>query len=511
MGLTSRLNTAVHAGRLAGVLRSLRRADDEEARHAIRRRLATLLGQRRGAGVKIGQFLSDGSGDDPLVDLRETLKPLPKASVSPVVADVDPMIAEEMEAEAEAAASFAQVHRWCDAQDREWAVKIRYPGILEQLRDELALLGLIPGWGPVRKWGLDLDGFRQEIASDLQRECDYRLEASHQSGYRMRWQGHGGLVVPEVHERAFGEAVLVQRWEQGVGLDEACTWSTGHRRILAEILIEHLMRGIADGVLHADLQPGNVRFRSDPQPAVVLYDYGSVASWDPERGAAWIRLLIALRQRDDVDAIDLLDRVGFDPDKLRAIAEQLPAVLATVAAPWLHEGRFDLAQWDPSADLQAILGEARWWFRSAGAPDLLLWMRAFAGTVALVRGLGVACDWWQVIENRCPDVLPLATAVPVRPGFGQALDASCAHLARFLRVQVRRAGKLSVDLCMPARVLDDLDAVLNNELRQRIERRGLQLSDLVADIRAGGYRCGTVLELDDEDPQVRLELTNRGR
>ena len=75
MRLIQRAKAFVDAGRMAGVLRSLRRETSEQAKIAIRQRLADLLEQRRGALVKIGQLLA-GTEEDPLAQCRSDLQPI---------------------------------------------------------------------------------------------------------------------------------------------------------------------------------------------------------------------------------------------------------------------------------------------------------------------------------------------------------------------------------------------------------------------------------------------------
>ena len=111
--------------------------------------------------------------------------------------------------ESSAAASLGQVHRVRLHCGQEVAVKVRYPGIVDQVDAELRLAGLIPGIGPAKRWGFDVDGYRSMLRDDLSRELNYRREAESQQRARVQLQ-ISGLVVPKIVSELCREDLLVQ-------------------------------------------------------------------------------------------------------------------------------------------------------------------------------------------------------------------------------------------------------------------------------------------------------------
>ena len=117
----------------------------------------------------------------------------------------------------------------------------------------------------------------------------------------------------------------------------------------------------------------------------------------------------ALRNGESCDVLTCCEHIGFERNKLVAIRHALPALLHEVFFPFQNEINTNVKQWHPGQRISDLLGDSAWWFRSAGHPDLLLWMRAYAGTIQLVRDLesspigGVSSNKLLVIA--CPKPL----------------------------------------------------------------------------------------------------------
>jgi hypothetical protein len=49
--------------------------------------------------------------------------------------------------------------------------------MVDQVDAELRLAGLIPGIGPAKRWGFDVDGYRSMLRDDLSRELPSRFQS----------------------------------------------------------------------------------------------------------------------------------------------------------------------------------------------------------------------------------------------------------------------------------------------------------------------------------------------
>ena len=483
--------------RAAAGIRRARRAGDAHALVAARARLAHHLAEARGVSAKLGQWLAGGRDGDAYRDCCEDLAPLDWEDLAPVV---DAALAGHAwwrpaaVADVVHAASLGQVHRVRLADGRTVAVKVRYPGIAAAADAELAALDLLPAGGPMKAAGLDLPAHKALLRRTILGELDYLREAAVQQA----WPGSHGVVVPVV--LAAGDGVLVQSWEDGAGLAEAAGWDREVRNRLGTALLTHCLARAAAGQVHADLHPGNLRFRADG--TVVLLDFGCTA---PLTAAAWqglSALIAGVAGRSDADPLACLVHAGFDAGRLGHLRAQLPAVMAEAFAPFAGPGRQDLTGWRPGERIAAILGDLRWWFRAAGPVAMLLPTRSWAGMARILRRLDARIDWQACLEEASPGAL--AATVPALPG---ALPGpSLGGLARELRIRVVRDGTETVRLALPAGCIHDLAGLLGDDLHRGLAGRGVDPVAIAARAVRGGLLPGPLFRDDDGRRSVVVEL-----
>lgn len=493
---------------LAGL--RVRLARSPEVRERARAHVARRLGRLRGLPQKVGQLLSlrEGSGEA-YAALREGGEPLPLEDLLPLAEAAWRRRASEVLADVEPrgiAASLGQVHRARLRDGREVALKLRFPGVAEALDADLATLGwLASPVGDLRR-GFDLEGYRRVLREGLEQELDYELEARHQRRFRDLGSPLG-LVVPEVVEELCGDGVLVTAWEEGATLDEVTSWPEADRAALAERLARGFLElGLVHGVLHADPHPGNLRFRRGRQePEVVLYDFGSVCELGDERRLRLVQLLAeAADPASTADPFPLYLALGFDRDLLEPLRPRLPALTRVLFEPFASPGRVRLEGWRVSERLADLLGEDRMAFRMAGPPDLLLFLRGFTGLLWLLRRLDAPVALGRVFTALRARLSGELAALPALPAEvpGPSLDS----LARHLRVRVTREGRDTVSLRLPARAVEELDQLLDDELLERIAAQGVELAELVRGARESGYAPGEVFRLEDASRAVRVTL-----
>lgn len=198
--------------------------------------------------VKFGQTLSlrrDLLPDDYLAalgNLHDRVAPLPAALARREVerglgCPITGLFA-EFEDEPMAAASIGQVHRARLNDGRAVIVKVRRPGIRQQIDSDMRTLTavvrvaliLVPGlkrFQPVR--------LVQEIWTNLRKEADFRQEARNIQRFVEVFKDWDTVHIPDVVDDFASEAVVVQTLSGGRRVDDPAVRPDGPR--LAEVMV----------------------------------------------------------------------------------------------------------------------------------------------------------------------------------------------------------------------------------------------------------------------------------
>lgn len=497
---------------LARLGRKLRSGDDAVRANA-RLHLAARMGRLRGLPQKIGQILSMSDDPDlaaPFAPLKEDATPLPFEEIKPilcatwgrdisdVLASIDPR---------GRAASIGQVHRAVLHDGRAVAIKSQYPGIRRAIRSDLRMLGWLSApLGNLRR-GFDLTGYRREILRDLEEELDYRIEAEHQRRFHAILGELPGWTIPTILPELCGDRVLVSEWLDGDGIEIVEGWPKADRDALAASLIQGFFRLLFHhGVVHADPHPGNYRFVKTPAgPKIILFDFGSVAKLPSEHLVALLKL-IEISVAKEGDPYKPFISMGFNDQLLSPIRSKLPAVCSTLFEPFCSDGKYDVKRWRLSERVADILGEDRWNFRMSGPPNLIFLLRAFRGLIYYLEKLSVNVSWRIALaphlaaHRAALDSFDTSTPIKVRDGF--------ARMARHLRIRVTHQGHTKVFLTFRSDAVDNLDELMDDEIKNRVRTQGIDLPAIVRRVRQTIYAPQDLFRIEESGSQrgVRVWL-----
>ncbi len=307
--------------------RVLGREDEAGSAFAQReaRRFAAELGRLKGTYVKIGQMMALFGEHflppvlvDALRDLSDQTEPLPWAELEPVVRrSLGQMYGElEIDPEAVAAASLAQVHLARLRESGEWiCLKIQYPGLEEIIDadfDTVVRMLVLARWV---KSGRDLDNWMQSLRAHLLLEIDYRREArltGEMAGLVARLRCGGvSYHVPELYPRYCTREVLAMEYIEGytVTAPEVAALPQARRNALGQAMLDLFFCELYDwGLLQTDPNFGNYLLRLDDRrkssgdDELALLDFGSVLDCSPDF-LHYLRQTIAASQQQDVPAI----------------------------------------------------------------------------------------------------------------------------------------------------------------------------------------------------------------
>ncbi len=189
--------------------------------------------------IKLGQLLS--SRPDLLPDvyieelskLVDEIEPVPYELIEPVIAEelgLEPFA--EIDPDPLATASIAQIHPALLKTGRRVVVKVRRPGIVEQVELDLEVLRstakLLEGHSQTAQL-LQLEALTEELEAHLRDELNLVEEAHNAEVIRRLVEEHEELVVPEVIHPYVTERVLVLERIDGVKVDEASRARPGTR------------------------------------------------------------------------------------------------------------------------------------------------------------------------------------------------------------------------------------------------------------------------------------------
>jgi ubiquinone biosynthesis protein len=241
--------------------------------------------------IKVGQILSsrpdllpDGVGP-PLLRLQDQIAPfdggqIPKIIEAAFGRSLDELF-DSFDLAPVASASIAQVHRARLKDGREVAVKIRRPGISRVVNNDIRILELIskassrlPGMRAVPL--VDLVG---DIQLPIRQQLDFHLEAANNRRFREAFARSEHIKIPELVDHLCTEDVLTMEYLDHLRRTDSPHLTVDERKTAALAGLRALYKMIfIDGLIHADMHPGNVFIREFGE--FVILDTGLVANLD---------------------------------------------------------------------------------------------------------------------------------------------------------------------------------------------------------------------------------------
>jgi len=265
--------------------------------------------------LKLGQLLASRPDLLPDVYIEELGKlvdevpPFPFSEVEQIVReDLGAELLARLEPEPLAAASIAQIHPALLSDGREVVVKVRRPGIVEQVELDLDVIRSAVDFLENRSKTaqlLQLRALADELEAHLRAELDFEEEASNTELVAGLLEDFQDLIVPKVIRPHVTERVLVL--ERIHGEKVASEHGLSHER--AETLARDFFRAYIRqvtlaGVYHADPHRGNVLLTDDGRLA--LLDFGLLGRLDEETRTTLSLLLLALAHNRTEDVAALL-------------------------------------------------------------------------------------------------------------------------------------------------------------------------------------------------------------
>lgn len=358
--------------------------------------------------VKLGQVLATRPDIFPpnwiaeFAKLQEQVPPVPFETLLPglerALGQSPFNIFDELQTEAVAGASIAQVHLAKLKDGTPVVLKIRRPHIRENIEADLRLLAHLG-----RLLETEVEEVRRyrpseiiaQFARSLRRELNLALEGRNTERFRRNFADDPNILFAKIHWQWTSENLLVMDHLHGIhgnhlaearadGLDLQLLAARGADAVLKMVLI--------DGFFHADPHPGNVFYL--PQNRLAIIDCGMVGRLTYERRNEIADLLAALVSRDLEALLEILvlwaDDAPIDENKLAGDVDEFISNYDN--APLKHV-RFSAVL----NDLTTIMRENQ----LAVPPDLTMLFKA----LMTLEGLGRQLDPdFQIMNHLTPFV-----------------------------------------------------------------------------------------------------------
>ncbi len=380
-------------------------------------KLASTLGEMKGAAMKIGQlasfvdveFIPDEYREvyqEQLSKLRTSAPPMPWKKVKKVLEEEydEPLeeLFSEFDQEAFAAASIGQVHRAKLPDGSPVAVKIQYPGIAEALESDLRNAGVLVRLAKALAPGLDAKAVADELRERVLEELDYEFEAQNQRAFARAYEGHPFIYVPDVHTRLSRRRVLVTEFVEGIDFPKVRELPQAERDRFGEILyrfcfgsIYHLQH------FNADSHPGNYLLMNDGR--VAFLDFGMTKKLEDRQIELEQRTLKAAIHDDAEELRDGLAELGFLREGVEIDAAKLLEHVQIVAGWYLRDEekkmspRYVMKVIEVSSDPRSEFYDM---VRRESLPaEELMGRRMETGLLAVLAQVGASRNWHRIMRE----------------------------------------------------------------------------------------------------------------
>ena len=299
-------------------------AGEPATEHAEAERLAKDLENLGPTFVKLGQLLSTRA---------DLLPPAYLEALSRLQDDLEPVAVEDVHKTLEedlglrlskafsffdpqplASASLGQVHRAALRDGRAVAVKVQRPGIVDQVKTDLAVLDEIAAFvdnhtAVGRRY--EFAPMIQEFRKALMDELDYTVEAGHLRRLGRSLVGFERLFIPAPVEGYVSKRVLTMDYVQGTkvtALNPVALIDVDPEGLAEELIRAYLHQILVDGFFHADPHPGNVLITEDGR--IALIDLGMVGHLSPTLQDKLLKLVLAISEGRGEEAADAAIQLG---------------------------------------------------------------------------------------------------------------------------------------------------------------------------------------------------------
>jgi Predicted unusual protein kinase len=230
-----------------------------------------------------------------------------------------------------ASASIAQVHAAKLENGEEVVVKVRRPGIVEEVKEDLRILDFLAHEAEnrsVKAERMRVSSLVEEFGRWTRNELDLTEEAQNAAKFKENNSERENVYVPDVYQNLTSERVLTMERVRGSKITDQPAVSEADigRKQLVRDSVEHMLRQyIVDGFFHADPHPSNVLVLEDG--SIAYLDFGMMGREVRDRRNQMATMLVSMLNEDLEGYVSSLEEIcymdeGYDRQAIKRIARR---------------------------------------------------------------------------------------------------------------------------------------------------------------------------------------------
>jgi ubiquinone biosynthesis protein len=274
--------------------------------------------------IKLGQMLStryDLLPSDIIHELRKLQDDVPPIPFSTFIAELEKYLPEwndkilYIQEKPLAAASIAQVHRALLNDGSEIVVKVRRPGIIKTVEEDIDVLVHLAQFAQKLSLFKDFDLIQivKEFGLAINREMDFLSEMDALNKFNNSFRMNDVIYAPKSIEALCRKNVLVMEYIPGIRFsellelkDEDIPFKIDRRKLVEAVADSMFQQVFTIGFLHNDPHPGNLIATKNNR--LYFIDFGQVSTIDKYTRRFLLEMVLALTRRDS----DLLTAIIVD-------------------------------------------------------------------------------------------------------------------------------------------------------------------------------------------------------
>jgi ubiquinone biosynthesis protein len=303
-----------------------------------------------------------------------------------------------------ASASIAQVHfaviKDRNGTEREVAVKVLRPGMLNVIDKDLSLMRMMAAWVDL----LSSDGKRlkpREVVAEFDKylhdELDLVREAANAAQLRRNMEGLDLVLIPEIFWDFCHTDVMVMERMKGVPIsqiDRLREAGVDIPKLARDGVTIFFTQVFRDGFFHADMHPGNLQVSLEPNSfgRYVLLDFGIVGTLTEYDKEYLAQNFTAFFRRDYKRVAELHVESGWVPADTRV--DELESAIRAVCEPYFDR---PLKEISLGMVLMRLFQTSRR-FNVEIQPQLVLLQKTLLNIEGLGRQLDPDLDLWSTAK-----------------------------------------------------------------------------------------------------------------